>query len=392
MPDANQGVLPHFPFSAIEGQEELQLALLLAAVDPRLGGVLVEGPRGTAKTTAARGLADLLAPAPFVTLPLGCSLEHLVGSLDIGQALSRQQLAFAPGLLAKAHGGVLYVDEINLLPDALVDVLLDVAASGVNRVERDGISHQHAASFVLVGTMNAQEGRLRPQLLDRLGLCVAVANVGDAALRQRIVRARLAFDRDPVGFAHAHEARQRALAQRLRAARALLDAVSEQTPDAVLAGVAGRCIAADVDGMRADIVMLRAAQACAAWEAATDPAREPMLAPAHVAQVAELVLRHRRGAGGADAAASKPAPGEPASSPTPSPAPTPQRPEPPAPQAPTPAASRDAESAAEQTDWGGMAAEAAPPAAAGNPLLQQWLTTLSDVLARDGQGDPAKKA
>ena len=200
-PDLGSGAPPAlpplFPFAAIAGQPLLCQALLLAAIDPQLGGVLIEGPRGTAKSTAARALAELIDAAPFVTLPLGASLEHLAGSLDLGQAMAGHALKFAPGLLARAHGGVLYVDEINLLPDALVDVLLDAAASGVNVVERDGISHRHAARFVLVGTMNPEEGQLRPQLLDRLGLCVRLANVQDAAQRQAIVRARLLFDADP---------------------------------------------------------------------------------------------------------------------------------------------------------------------------------------------------
>ncbi|ARU04171.1 hypothetical protein CCO03_05305 [Comamonas serinivorans] len=418
----------HFPFTAIEGQDELQQALLLTAIEPRIGGVVVEGPRGTAKTTAARGLAELLAPAPFVSLPLGCTIEHLVGSLDIGQALSHQQLAFAPGLLAKAHGGVLYVDEINLLPDALVDVLLDVAASGVNRVERDGISHQHAARWVLVGTMNAQEGRLRPQLLDRLGLGVVVGNVHDAAQRQRIVRARLAFDHDPQSFVQQHAQRQQALARRLARARAAL-AGPVEVLDAAWADVAQRGIAAAVDGLRADIVMLRAATAQAAWEAAAvdmadaadtaAKAQALQVTPAHVAQVAELVLRHRRAAGEAPApAAARPASPPPAAPQAPTPAPPPSDAgQPPAsqPQPTTPgggpdagepgAVQRDAappaggESGVEpsdagqgpssgQADWGGLAAEPVPSATAANPLLQRWLQTLSQAVAED----PPKKA
>jgi len=172
MTDNTVALPPQFPFTALAGQPALRQALLLAAVDPGLGGVLIEGPRGTAKSTAARALAELLPDAPFVSLPLGASLEHLVGSLDLGQAIAGHALRFAPGLLAKAHGGVLYVDEVNLLPDPLIDALLDTAASGVNSVERDGISHRHAARFVLIGTMNPEEGELRPQLLDRFGLCV----------------------------------------------------------------------------------------------------------------------------------------------------------------------------------------------------------------------------
>jgi magnesium chelatase subunit I len=278
-----------FPFAAIAGQPQLRQALLLAAVDPGLGGVLIEGPRGTAKSTAARALAELLAGAPFVTLPLGASLEHLVGTLDLGQALAGHEVRFAPGLLARAHGGVLYVDEVNLLPDALIDSLLDVAASGVNSIERDGISHRHAARFVLVGTMNPEEGELRPQLLDRFGLCVRLHNIDDAAARTAIVRARLAFDADPQGFRAVHADAQAALALALGRARATVaDRDALPYDDAVHAAVGALCLAAQVDGLRADLVMLRAARALAAWEQAE------RLTADHVQRVAELVLLHRR--------------------------------------------------------------------------------------------------
>ncbi|MES2530151.1 MAG: ATP-binding protein [Pseudomonadota bacterium] len=288
--DADGVALPAiFPFAAITGQPLLRMALLLSAVDPALGGVLIEGPRGTAKSTAARALAELLPSAPFVTLPLGASLEHLVGTLDLGEALAGHALRFAPGLLARAHGGVLYVDEVNLLPDALVDSLLDVAASGVNRIERDGISHRHAARFVLVGTMNPEEGALRPQLLDRFGLCVRLENIGDMAARQAIVRARLAFDADPEGFRARHVDAQTMLAGTLARARATVaDAHALPYGDAVHEQVGALCIAAGVDGLRADLVMLRAARALAAWEGAD------AIVPTHVSQVAELVLLHRR--------------------------------------------------------------------------------------------------
>lgn len=297
-PPASAALPLPFPFAAIAGQPQLRQALLLAAVDPGLGGVLIEGPRGTAKSTAARALAELLTGAPFVTLPLGASLEHLVGTLDLGQALAAHQVKFAPGLLSRAHGGVLYVDEVNLLPDALIDSLLDVAASGVNSVERDGISHRHAARFVLVGTMNPEEGELRPQLLDRFGLCVRLSNIDDAASRQAIVRARLAFDADPQGFRADHADAQGALALALGRARATV-ADREALPyeDEVHAAVGALCMAAQVDGLRADLVMLRAARALAAWEQADT------LTTAHVQQVADLVLLHRRKPGTAQSAA-----------------------------------------------------------------------------------------
>lgn len=280
---------PLFPFAAIAGQPALRQALLLAAVDPRIGGVLVEGPRGTAKSTAARALAELMPAAPFVTLPLGASLEHVAGTLDLQQALAGHAVRFAPGLLARADGGVLYVDEINLLPDALVDVLLDAAASGVNVVERDGISHRHAARFVLVGTMNPEEGALRPQLLDRLGLAVRLANVADLAERQAIVRARLQFEADPAAFRARHAAEQAALAERLGAARARVQA-ADALPwsDAVLQAAGALCVQAQVDGLRADLVLLRAARAWAAWQG------DAQVTPVHVQAVAELTLVHRR--------------------------------------------------------------------------------------------------
>lgn len=277
---------PAFPFAALVGQASLQQALLLAAVDPAIGGVLVSGPRGTAKSTAARGLAALLPEGAFVTLPLGASEEKLIGSLDLEAALRESAVRFLPGLLAKAHGGVLYVDEVNLLPDALVDVMLDAAASGINTVERDGVSHTHEARFVLVGTMNPEEGELRPQLLDRFGLMVELANSFDAAERLRIVKARLAFDADPPAFCAAHEAAQRALAERLRAARERLGTL--ELSDAVHEHAAALCIEAAVDGMRADLVMLRAARALAAFDAAQ------AVSVQHVDRVAEAVLAHRR--------------------------------------------------------------------------------------------------
>lgn len=280
---------PVFPFSALVGQDALQQALLLGAVDPGIGGVLVTGPRGTAKSTAARALAELLPHGQFVTLPLGASEEQLTGALDLGHVLQQGEVRFQPGLLARAHDGVLYVDEVNLLPDPLVDQLLDVAASGVNVVERDGVSHQHAARFVLVGTMNPEEGELRPQLLDRFGLALALSNYDDPAARQAIVRARLAFDTDPDAFRATVAQRQQLLAAQVVRARAALGALA--FGDAVHDRVSALCLEAAVDGVRADLVMLRAARALAAWHGAA------AIDTAHVDAVAELVLHHRRHAG-----------------------------------------------------------------------------------------------
>lgn len=243
-----------FPFAALVGHETLQRALLLAAIDPGVGGVLISGPRGTAKSTSARALAALLPQAPFINLPLAASLEQLVGTLNLEDVLRDGQVRLAPGLLARAHGGVLYVDEVNLLPDALVDALLDVAASGVNTVERDGISRQHAARFVLVGTMNPEEGELRPQLLDRFGLSVALENPSEGAQRQAIVRTRLAFDHNPQGLLAQYADEQRELVASVARARAVLDSLSWS--DSVVQHAAELALTAEVDGIRADLVKI----------------------------------------------------------------------------------------------------------------------------------------
>jgi magnesium chelatase subunit I len=331
---------PIFPFTALVGQPQLQLALQLAAIDPAIGGVLISGPRGTAKSTAARALAALLPGAPFVTLPLAASLEQLVGTLNVEDVLRDGQVRLAPGLVARAHEGVLYVDEVNLLPDVLVDALLDVSASGVNTVERDGISQQHAARFVLIGTMNPEEGDLRPQLLDRFGLSVALANPADASQRAAILRARLGFDENPATLAPQYLEDQRVLSAALMAARAALPSL--KWSDEVLHHAASRAIEAGVDGMRADLVMLRAARALAAL------AKRREVTVSDVDAVAELALAHRRPEGSV-----APPPGgmvnpSPSSSPSPSrsAAPTPERQQD---QAPT--------ASSAQGDWGALPAQ-----------------------------------
>ena len=276
----------HFPLAAVVAADDLKLALCLAAIDPAIGGVLIEGPRGMAKSTLARGLADLLASGTFVTLPLGASEERIVGTLDLDAALGEGRAQFSPGLLAKANGGVLYVDEVNLLPDHLVDLLLDAAASGVNHIERDGISHRHAARFVLIGTMNAEEGELRPQLLDRFGLNLALDAQPQPAQRAEIVRRRLAFDADPQAFLERWQAQQDELRERCQSARVRLAVIA--LDDAALELISQRCFAAAVDGLRADLVWLRAARAHAAWRGVERIEVEDIDA------VADFVLRHRR--------------------------------------------------------------------------------------------------
>jgi magnesium chelatase subunit D len=277
-----------YPFSAVVGQEPLKLALLLCAIDPALGGVLVRGARGVAKTTLARALAAFV-PGPFVELPLGATEERVTGSIDLGGALREGRVALSEGLLARAHQGVLYVDEVNLLPDGLVDLLLDAAASGVSVVERDGISHRQAARFVLIGTMNPEEGELRPQLTDRFGLAVNAAAEIAPRERAQIIGLRLEHDRDPAAFAARYEAEERALAERCARARARLESIP--LDPAALAEVTRRCYEARVEGVRADLAMLRAARAHAAWHGRAE------IALADIDAVAELALRHRRTSG-----------------------------------------------------------------------------------------------
>lgn len=279
-----------YPFSALVGQDRLRLALLLCAVHPEIGGVLIRGEKGTAKSTAVRGLAAVLSAvdddARLVELPIGATEDRVVGSLDLQKVLRDGEHAFSPGLLARAHGGVLYVDEVNLLHDHLVDVLLDAAAMGRVHVEREGISHSHESRFVLIGTMNPEEGELRPQLLDRFGLTVDVAASRDVDVRVEVIRARMAFEADPRTFVDRHAAADAELADRIAAARAAIGSVV--LPDSELRRIAALCAAFDVDGMRADLVVARTAVAHAAWRGATTVAEED------IRVAAELALPHRR--------------------------------------------------------------------------------------------------
>lgn len=306
-----------YPLSAIVGQEALVEALLINAIAPEVGGVLVRGERGTAKSTAVRALTPLLPPvlaaagqsfafapgelapsgpvpahapavsrpAPLVELPLGTTLDRLVGALDLGRALAGE-VVFEAGLLARAHQGILYVDEVNLLPDHLVDALLDAAASGVARVERDAVSVTHTARFLLVGTMNVEEGELRPQLTDRFGLGVEVRAPSDPAARAEIVRRRLAFERDPEGFRARYAARELDLADRIAAARRRV--VTVRLPERELLRITGACAQLGIDGVRGDIVCAHAARALAALAGAEEVSEE------HVRRAAPLALSHRR--------------------------------------------------------------------------------------------------
>ena len=315
---------PRFPFSAIVGQDEMKTALLVAAVDPTIGGVLILGHRGTAKSTAVRALAGILPPitvvdgcrygcdptangsrcddchrredggarlrthraeVPVVDLPLGATEDRLVGALDLERALRHGEKVYEPGLLARAHRGFLYVDEVNLLEDHLVDLLLDVATTGENVVEREGLSVRHPARFVLVGSGNPEEGDLRPQLLDRFGLAVEVTTPADPDERVEVVLRRDAFDRDPEGFTAAWARHDRQVRRRVERARAVLGALEVRRP--VLRQGAALCARLATDGIRGELTLMRAARALAALDA------DATVTVDHLRRVATLALRHR---------------------------------------------------------------------------------------------------
>lgn len=277
---------PGFPFAAVVGQEQLKLALILNAIAPRIGGVVVRGEKGTAKTTTVRAFAELLDDAPLVNLPLGATEDRVVGSLNVETVLTTGKAEYQPGLLAQANGGVLYVDEVNLLADHLIDSLLDAAATGRVTIERDGISHSSPASFVLVGTMNPEEGELRPQLLDRFGFAVEGTASKDAESRVDIMRRRLAFEADAESFATGFATETAVLKQRIMDAKQLVGSVN--LSDEALFAIARICATFDVDGMRADLVIARAATAHAAWRGDTAVTEED------IRVAATLALPHRK--------------------------------------------------------------------------------------------------
>ncbi|SFC07598.1 putative cobaltochelatase [Spirosoma endophyticum] len=309
-----------YPFSALVAQQKLKQALLLCAVNPGIGGVLIRGEKGTAKSTAARGLADIMPPiprvagsrfncppeepldlceacqqldwqvedvaVPFVNLPLGATEDRVVGSLDLEGVLVERKKKLQPGLLATAHRGILYIDEVNLLPDHLVDVLLDVAAMGVNTIQREGLSMSHPARFTLIGTMNPEEGNLRPQFLDRFGLMVDVDAPRDVAERTEVVRRRIAFDSDPTAFAAKWADQQQALHNQIQKARKLLPSVT--LADGLLTLISQLCTELNVTSLRADIVMYKTALTLAALAGRTDVTADD------IRQAAELALVHRQ--------------------------------------------------------------------------------------------------
>ncbi len=274
-----------FPFTAIAGQEAMKKALLLNLINPKIGGVLIQGEKGTAKSTIVRALAQLQAGMEVVDLPIGASEDKVIGSLDIEHAIQKGEKQFEPGILAKAHRNILYVDEINLLEDHIVDILLDVAAMGVNTVEREGISHSHPSEFILVGTMNPEEGDIRPQLLDRFGLTIEVRGETDLATRVEILKRRLAFEQNPQAFCQEYSKEEHQLTQNIEKARKLLPMV--KCPNHLYELIAKISVAIGVDGHRADLVMLKTAITLAAFYHREEVTNEDIY------EAATLALPHR---------------------------------------------------------------------------------------------------
>ncbi len=322
------GKLYQYPFEAIVGQEKMKLALVLNVINPGLSGVLIRGEKGTAKSTAVRALAEILPeievidgfafpldPATeygtyvelckhlgmepegrdelatrlrktgVVELPVGATEDRVAGTLDLEHALKKGEKKVEPGLLARAHRGILYVDEVNLLDDHVVDILLDAAAMGVNSIEREGISFSHPARFTLVGTMNPEEGELRPQLLDRFGLCVTVSGIGSVEERVEVMKRRIAFEQDPEAFCARWQEASDRLAERIVRARAMLDSVTVGQDQ--LQEIAENCVRIGIDGHRGDIIVLKTAKTLAAWHGHTEVNSD------HISTAMDLALPHR---------------------------------------------------------------------------------------------------
>lgn len=278
-------IVQQYPFTAIVGQSRMKLALILNVINPKLGGVLIRGEKGTAKSTTVRALAGLMPDLKVVNLPVSATEDRVIGTLDIEHAIKTGEKKFDPGLLAEAHGHILYIDEINLLDDPVVDVLLDVAAMGVNTVEREGISYSHASRFVLVGTMNPEEGDLRPQLLDRFALSVEIGGEQNVHERTLVIRRRLDYEKDPALFIKQYQLEQEHMLNQILQSMRRLNQVL--IPDEILELAARIGIALEVEGHRSDITLIKTAQTIAAWQG------QEVVSHEHINEAAYLVLPHR---------------------------------------------------------------------------------------------------